>query len=320
MSTTRRVVLASLALLALGPICPSPVAHAAGCPVEPGLTLDHAEPSTAAAVELTLARRGLAERGATWLGRLASVGGGARDTLLFVPTTLDPDRPVELVIYHDGHGAMAPGRVDARHGAAITHLLATGRNAVYVAPDAPWSSHGRPTARGAYWQAGCDHAGACAGGHAAPGDFVAFLDAVQAHVAAAVCASPGFTLTLIGFSAGGRGVRDAVVQLATTDALTGLRQLIYADAHYATAWVDDAWRVIGGQEPWTRVTLLVSAGRYDGADGNRRRAWDFARGKVVRTLHRHQAGNLIGKQVRVVQVDASHHGIGDAAVGLSLPP
>ncbi len=117
--------------------------------------------------------------GAVWLGKLRGVGGG-RDTLVYVPSTIDAARTIDVVIYMEGIGSFADAAMKSRHVASIARLRG---NFVYIAPDAPSSSLGSRESQNEHWEAGCaDHV--CAGGQAAPGDFLVFLDAARTKIAA----------------------------------------------------------------------------------------------------------------------------------------
>jgi hypothetical protein len=124
---------------------------------------------TARAVRTAVAKRGV--DGHVWLGKLRGVGGG-RDTLMYVPRTIDADRTIDIVVYMEGIGSFDQAAMDHRHVSSIARLRG---NFVYVAPDAPSSSLGQRAAKSPYWIAGCAKR-TCAGGHAAPGDFLVFLD------------------------------------------------------------------------------------------------------------------------------------------------
>lgn len=275
-------------------------------------------PRTAQALRAALDRRGLG--GHAWLGKLRSVGGG-RDTLVYLPPALDPARTIHVVIYMEGHGSFADDAMDHRHAAAIARL--TG-NTVYVAPDAPSSAHGDRTARTAYWQAGCAQR-RCAGGHAAPGDFITFLDDVRTRISdmtGAPAASLDLRLSLVGFSNGGKGVWNAVTQLAATGFTAAghpvvLADVIFADANYGGAWLTDTWRHLSTRPEAPRLTILVGDGSFTRADrggGNRMRAAAFWR-RAAPAAPAPAAGRTIdAPRLRLVPLRAGHHAIGDAAV------
>lgn len=261
-------------------------------------------PRTARALEAALARRGLVEHGRAWLGKLDGVGGG-RDTLVYVPDALDPARTIELVVYMEGHGSFADDAMDHRHASSIARLVERGGNVAYVAPDAPSSAHGNRTAKSPYWVAGCA-ARRCAGGHAAPGDFLVFLDQAIAKVgelagADADARSLDVRLHLVGFSNGGKGVWGAVKQLEHTD--VAVSEVVFADGNYGGAWLGETWAILAARG--ASLTILVIDGSFTGADragGNRRRAAAF-----LRATER-------SPRIRLVALRATHHGVGDAAV------
>lgn len=300
-----------LALAAVGAalVLAGPAHAQATCDV-PRLDATTAEARTAAALGAALDARAIGGR--AWLGKLPSVGGGRRDTIVWAGA-IDPARPVDVVVYLEGHGSFADAAMDHRHAAAIATL---GGNAAYVAPDAPSSSHGEPTAGGAYWQAGCA-ARRCPGGHAAPGDFVALVRDARARIAALACVAPdalALRLHLIGFSNGGQGVTQALGQLAAVDFTVDDRALalgdvVFADGNYGTRWLADAWRVIAAR-PAARLTILVRTG---GGDGNRRRAAAFWRA-VVPGARLAPGRAAATERLRLVPLARSHHEVGDVAI------
>jgi len=178
-------------------------------PVHAAVDVDGGVPRTAQAVRAAVQKHKL--DGTVWLGKLRGVGGG-RDTLLYMPRDLDAARTIELVVYMEGTRSFADDAMDHRHAASIARLRG---NFVYVAPDSPSSTHGDPESFNEHWEAGCA-AHACAGGRAAPGDFVVFLDEVRTRIARTLSADKplDLRLSLVGFSRGGRGVVKALGQLA----------------------------------------------------------------------------------------------------------
>lgn len=271
---------------------------------------------TAASLDAALDARDLADRGRVWLGRLRSVGFGRRDTMVWTPDAIDPARPLEVVVYLEGFDSFAPAAMDHRHAAAIERVAAV-PNAVYVAPDAPSSAHGNRRAATPYWRAGCA-ARACAGGHAAPGDFVQFVADVRARLGAMTCTAPdrlALRVHLVGFSNGGKGVRDAIAQLAAAGFQAGghrveVGEVVFADGNYGAAWLADAWRPLAAR-PGATLTILVGAGAA-GA-GNRRRALDFLRVHLPKP-RLSPDGRVEPARIRLHHLPLSHRGIGDAAV------
>lgn len=289
------------------------------------LDLDGGVPRTATALRAAITRHGL--DGQVWLGRLGAVGGG-RDTLVYVPRELDPARTIELVVYMEGHGSFADDAMDHRHAATIARL---GRNTIYVAPDAPSSAHGDRTAKTMYWRRGCAER-RCAGGHAAPGDFIAFLGEVRARIAAMTGDEPAaldLRLSLIGFSNGGKGVTNAVAQLAevafTVDGQpVRIADVVYADGNYGGAWLADTWRALAPRPEAPRLTILVGNGSFTGTErdgGNRRRAAAFWRAAAPTARPPAPGRATEAPRLRLIPMRAGHHAIGDAAVEfLGDPP
>ena len=216
-----------------------------------------------------------------WLGKLRGVGGG-RDTLIYVPGTLDATRTIDVVVYFEGIGSFADDAMDHRHASSIARLRG---NTIHVAPDAPSSTHGTRAAKTPYWVAGCADR-QCSGGHAAPGDFLVFLDEVRGHIAATTGrdrTALALRVSLVGFSRGGKGVVNAVDQLVAADFKAGglpvrLADVIFADGNYGEYALTDTWRVLAARPEAPRLTILVGNGEFTvGGDGNRRRALAFWR-------------------------------------------
>lgn len=284
----------------------------------PRMELDGSVARTARALRTAIDRRGV--DGHVWLGKLRSVGGG-RDTLVYLPPRLDATRTVDVVVYMEGHGSFADDAMDHRHAAAIARLAG---NTVYVAPDAPSSTHGDRTARTSYWQAGCA-ARRCAGGHAAPGDFITFLGDVRARIAEMAGVAPDaldLRLSLVGFSSGGKGVWNAVTQLAATGFTAAghpvvLADVVFADANYGGAWLTDTWRHLATRPESPRLTILVGDGSFTRADrggGNRVRAAAFWRHAAPAAPAPSAGRAVAAPRLRLVPLRAGHHAIGDAAV------
>src|SRR5688572_15354065 len=84
---------------------------------------------TARAVRRAVAKHEL--DGHVWLGKLRGVGGG-RDTLFYVPASIDAEKPIDVVVYMEGIGSFADAAMGHRHVASIARLRG---NTIYVAPD-----------------------------------------------------------------------------------------------------------------------------------------------------------------------------------------
>lgn len=290
----------------------------------PVIDVDGGVPRTGRAVRAAITKRGL--DGHVWLGKLRSVG-GQRDTLVYVPRGLDPTRTIELIVYMEGHGSFADDAMGRRHVASIARLRG---NSIYVAPDAPSSSHGSPKARTPYWQRGCA-VHRCAGGHAEPGDFIAFLGDVRARIATMTGVEPAaldVRLSLIGFSNGGKGIVNAIAQLTATGFMDGVHRVrmadvIFADANYGSTWLDDTWRVLATRQESPHLTILVGDGSFTGARterSNRRRAaafWSVAAPGASPPA----AGRATGApRLRLIPLRGGHDAIGDAAVDFLADP
>lgn len=257
--------------------------------------------------------------GHVWLGKLRGVGGG-RDTLLHVPQGLDATRAIELVIYMEGIDSFSDKSIRRRHIASIARL---GANVIYVAPDAPSSHHGNREAVTEHWQAGCADE-LCPGGHAAPGDFVVFLDEVRTQIGKLTGrdrSALDLRVSLIGFSRGGKGVLAALEQLETVGFTVGghavkLADVIFADGNYLDDALDGSWRILEKRPEAPRLTILVGAGEFPtvGGDGNRRRALAFWR-TVAPSAPLPAADRAVSApRLRLVPLAGGHDAIGNAAV------
>ncbi len=283
--------------------------------------VDGGVPRTARALRAAVVKHGL--DGTVWLGKLRSVG-GKRDTLVYVPRVLDTARTIELVVYMEGHGSFQDDAMDHRHAASIARL---GRNSVFVAPDAPSSSHGSRTAPNPYWQRGCATK-SCAGGHAAPGDFIVFLDEVRARIATMTGVEAGrldLRLSLIGFSNGGKGIVNAIGQLVAADFVAGghpvrIADVIFADGNYGGAWLGDTWRVLSARPEAPRLTILVGNGSFTTDRSNRKRAAEFWRVAAPQAPAPAMGRATAAERLRLVPLPGGHHAIGDVAVDFLADP
>jgi hypothetical protein len=278
---------------------------------------------TARAVRTAVAKRGV--DGHVWLGKLRSVGGG-RDTLIFVPRAIDAAKTIDVVVYMEGIGSFEQAAMDHRHLSSIARLR---ENFVYVAPDAPSSSLGQRAAKTAYWQAGCA-AKACAGGHAAPGDFLVFLDEVRTRLAATTGRERDaldLRVSLVGFSRGGKGVVNALDQLAAVGFVVGgkavrIGDVIFADGNYGDSALATSWRILENRPELPRLTILVGAGEFtrEGGDGNRRRALAFWRKTAPAAALPKADRETAAPRLRLVPLRGGHHAIGDVAVDFLTAP
>lgn len=318
----RRHVLAATALVLCGAALELRVADAAPATTQrAAIDVDGGVARTAKAVRAAVAKRDL--DGHVWLGKLRGVGGG-RDTLVYVPRTLDATRTIDVVLYFEGIGSFADAAMDHRHVASIARLPG---NTVYVAPDAPSSSHGVRAAKTPYWIAGCAER-TCAGGHAAPGDFLVFLDEVRSHIATTTETALDLRISLIGFSRGGKGVVNAIDQLVAADFMVGglpvrLADVIFADGNYGHTALTETWRAVAKRAEAPRLTILVASGEFTrvGGDGNRRRALEFWRAAAPRAPLPAANRPVSADRLRLVPLRGGHHAIGDAAVDfLAHPP
>ena len=258
---------------------------------------------TARAVRAAVTKHAIV--GHVWLGKLRGVG-GKRDTLIYVPDPIEPARTIDVVVYMEGVGSFSDKAMDSRHVAAMARLHG---NTVYVAPDAPSSSLGVPWSGNEHWEAGCaDHA--CAGGAAAPGDFLVFIDEVRTKLAKIVGAKRkalDLRVSLIGFSRGGRGALRALEQLAEAAFVVNgspvtIADVIFADGNYLEDALTRSWEILGARPEAPRLTILVQASPIE--TDNRRRALAFRE-----TVPADGAA-----RVNVIEIPAGHFAIGDMAV------
>jgi hypothetical protein len=240
--------------------------------------------------------------GHVWLGKLRGVG-GKRDTLVYMPRTLDPTRMIDVVVYMEGIGSFSDAAMGSRHVAAMTRLRG---NTVYVAPDAPSSSLGVRASGNEHWQAGCAER-MCAGGRAAPGDFLVFFDEVRTKLAKTLGVARErleLRVSLIGFSRGGKGALRALEQLADAKFVVAglpvkIADVIFADGNYIEDALTRSWQILATRPERPRLTILVETSET----GNHRRAFEFS-ATVAPDASR----------VRVIPLRAGHFAIGDMAV------
>lgn len=258
--------------------------------------------------------------GRVWLGKLRGVGGG-RDTLVYVPSAIDASRTIDLVVYMEGIGSFDDAAMKTRHVASMARLRG---NTVYVAPDSPSSTLGDRASKNEHWQAGCGTR-ACPGGHAAPGDFLVFLDEVRTKLATTIGADRAaldLRVSLIGFSRGGKGVQGALRQLEASKFVAGgfdvrIADVIFADGNYHWNSLDGSWGVLASRPEAPRLTILVARGAFDatgGGDGNRKRALEFWKWAAPEAPRPSADGPVSAKRLRLVPLRGGHHAIGDAAV------
>ncbi len=252
--------------------------------------------------------------GTVWLGKLRGVGGG-RDTLVYVPRAIDVTRTIDVVVYMEGIGSFDDGAMKTRHVAQMARL---GGNTVYVAPDSPSSTLGDRVANNEHWHAGCA-ARVCAGGHAAPGDFLVFLDEVRTKLAQNVGTERhaiDLRVSLIGFSRGGKGVQGALRQLDAANFEVGgmpvrIADVIFADGNYHWNALDSSWAILASRPEAPRLTILVGAN--DG-DGNRRRAFAFWKWAAPNAPRPTPDRAVSAPRLRLIPLRGGHHAIGNVAV------
>jgi hypothetical protein len=309
-------LLKSWIVLRLVTLAAAMVVSSASLAVRADVDVDGGVPRTAQAVRVAVQKHKL--DGTVWLGKLRGVGGG-RDTLLYIPRDLDASRTIELVVYMEGTRSFADDAMDHRHAASIARLRG---NFVYVAPDSPSSTHGDPESFNEHWEAGCA-AHACAGGRAAPGDFVVFLDEVRKRIALTLGAAKPLDLrvSLVGFSRGGRGVVKALGQLAAvrfriarTPVQIGV--VIFADGNYVERSLEDSWRILAKRPEAPRMTILVETGEFTekSEPSNRRRALAFWRAVAPDAPLPTAERATQAPRLRLIPLAGGHHAIGDAAV------
>lgn len=292
-------------------------------PVHAAVDVDGGVGRTARAVRAAVKKHGL--DGEVWLGKLRGVG-GRRDTLLYLPRELDPARTIDVIVYMEGIQSFADDAMDHRHVASIARLRG---NFVYVAPDAPSSTHGNPWSGNEHWVAGCAKR-VCAGGAAAPGDFLVFLDAVRTKIEQTLGTGPrslDLRVSLIGFSRGGKGALAALVQLDAVSFTVGgvhvrIGDVIFADGNYLDNALGDSWRILKTRPEAPRLTILVESGEFvestlpcrPAEPCNRRRALAFWRTFAPDAPLPAPDRATSAPRLRLIPLAGGHHAIGDAAV------
>lgn len=277
------------------------------------IDVDGGAKRTARALRTAVAKQPL--DGDLWLGKLRGVGGG-RDTLVYLPSAIDAARTIDVVVYMEGIGSFDDKAMKTRHVASIARMRG---NFVYVAPDSPSSTLGTRDSKNEHWRAGCADR-ACAGGHAAPGDFVVFLDELRTKIAASVGverAALDLRVSLIGFSRGGKGVQSALEQLAVAKFAAGglpvrLADVVFADGNYHHDALHGAWAILASRPEAPRLTILVGAG--ESGDGNRRRARAFWKSVAPGAPLPMADREVSAPRLRLIQLRGGHHAIGNAAV------
>jgi hypothetical protein len=277
------------------------------------LDVDGGVARTARAVRAAVKKHAI--EGHVWLGKLRGVG-GKRDTLFYVPSTIDATKTIDVVVYMEGVGSFADEAMDTRHVASMARLHG---NSVYVAPDAPSSSLGVRASGNEHWQAGCaEHA--CAGGRAAPGDFLVFFDEVRTKLANTVGVARDkldLRVSLIGFSRGGKGALRALEQLADAKFVVGglpvkVADVIFADGNYLDDALTRSWEILEPLREAPRLTILVASGPTE--TGNRTRAFAFwqtvAPDAPAPTADQPSSTG----RLRVIPLAGGHFAIGDMAV------
>ncbi len=256
--------------------------------------------------------------GHVWLGKLRGVGGG-RDTLVYVPAAIDVARTLDVVIYMDGVGSFDEAAIKSRHIASFARMHG---NFVYVAPDSPSSSLGSRESRNEHWEAGCADR-VCEGGHAAPGDFLVFLDEVRTKIAVTVGVAPAaldVRVSLIGFSRGGKGVLRAVEQLAAAKFQVGgasvrIADVVFADGNYVDNALAGTWAVLESRPESPSLTILVESGEFvENGENNRGRALSFWKQAAPAAPLPTADHETSAPRLRLIPLGGGHRAIGNAAV------
>jgi hypothetical protein len=311
----RLVTLAAATVIAMASLELRPVhasSHTASLDLEGGV------PATARAVRSAVKKHGV--QGNVWLGKLRGVG-GRRDTLVYVPSTLDTSRTIDVVVYMEGIDSFADKAIDKRHVASMARLAG---NSVYVAPDSPSSHFAARQSGNEHWQPGCADR-VCPGGRSAPGDFLVFFDAIRTRLANMTDTKRealDLRLSLIGFSRGGKGALRALEQLAEAKfEVRGLpvriADVVYADGNYLENALGGAWNILASRPEQPRLTILVEQGEFTergGPDSNRRRALAFWKTVAPDAPLPTATGAVSVPRLRLIPLAGGHYAIGDAAV------
>lgn len=306
-----RLVTLAAAMVLCGATLELRPVHAASIDVDRGVA------RTARAVRAAVKKHTL--DGNVWLGKLRGVG-GRRDTLVYVPSTIDTTRTIDVVVYMEGIGSFSDSAMESRHVASMARLRG---NFVFVAPDSPSSTHGARASGNEHWQAGCGTR-ACAGGHAAPGDFLVFLDAVRGKIAQTTETTRealDLRISLIGFSRGGKGVLRALEQLADAKFMVEglpvrIADVVFADGNYRADALSGSWNILASRPEAPRLTILVTAGEFSetGPASNRRRALEFWKTAAPEAPLPTAERATSAPRLRLIPLRSGHFEIGDAAV------
>ena len=251
--------------------------------------------------------------GTAWIGPLAGNGkrdwkhkNKARDTLIFVPHSIDFSKEVTLVMWLHGLGGFKLH--SPRLGESLQALIQQDRNFILVAPEMPWSTNtSTPRTRQGYvWNGRKEENYAVFYNSTMKTIITNFHPDIKARVACrekGECQSPAlFKNIIIGHSAGGSAVRMA----ARTKGLHMMSPdlIVYSDASYGR-WADQTWRHYVKDHPECRYILLV-------------RKWDKPHINALRLIksvsreHRHRI------EMKVFPRSWSHRLIGDRSMFMDI--
>ena len=198
--------------------------------------------------------------GTTYVKRIASNGGidrkhknGARDSIIFVPDDVNPERVITVLIWFHGLGGFTEREFSKRLIPQFNELLDDGSNLIVVIPEMPWSKNtATPRGRqGQVWRGGDNE------------NFVDFYQEVSRvvsdHFDNEYEFPDYFRVVIVGHSAGG----SAIASAARSGALAKVEELqlvVFSDASYGW-WFDVTWKHFGKHAEFVDVVVLVR--KYD---------------------------------------------------------
>jgi len=198
--------------------------------------------------------------GTTYIKRITSNGGsdrlhknGARDSIIFIPDVVRPDRVITVLIWFHGLGGFTERTFSRRLIPQFNELLDEGSNLIVVIPEMPWSKNtSTPRGRqGQVWRGRNNE------------NFVDFYREVSRTVAGHFNNEHEFPdyfrVVIVGHSAGG----SAIASAARSGALSKIGELqlvVFSDASYGR-WFDVTWKHFGRDNKFVDIVVLVR--KYD---------------------------------------------------------